>query len=262
MKARPYVGVTGFTRVDEIEKASAMFESSRFDDGGSSHLPMFGFLVSDVTLAGERVENINYRDRYPRVEGLNDLLEAVPDWGFPTIHYNTHGEGRKNLAEEIAELGKRVDFSKIGGFQFNVYVPPVFQIHGIKRVNLEKKIIFQASSRVIDKHPNGAIVDLVGVYGKSIDYVLIDRSSGGGNPIDVGSSIDLYRKLSSVKDLSIVFAGGLDGAGVKRDVDALVRKLGTKNISIDAENGLRRGGGIDSEFMGEYISSAGEVLCS
>ncbi len=92
MKAKPYVGVTGFTDVDEVKRASLVFGRAGFKD--SSHLPMFGFLVSDVTLRGGEVENLDYRERYPEVSKLSGLLDAVPDWGFSTIHYNTHGDGR------------------------------------------------------------------------------------------------------------------------------------------------------------------------
>jgi hypothetical protein len=215
-------------------------------------------LVSDVTLRGGEVENLDYRGRYPKVSELSGLLDAVLDWGFSTIHYNTHGEGRERLAEEIAELSGEVDFSKLGGFQFNVYAPPVSEVEKIKRSNDEKKIILQASRRVIDEHPNGEIVDTMRVYGDSIDYVLIDRSQGSGENLDVRSSIDLYRRLSSLKDLSIVFAGGLDGEGVRTSIKKIVSKTGTKNISIDAESKVKNNPG---EIL-DYVFAGKEILVS
>ena len=91
MKAKPYVGITGFKSEEEIKALSDVFFYNGFT--GWEYTAMLGIIVSNNRLA-----DINSRgNKSPPAKTLPFLLETVPKWAIPMMQYFT--DNKDKLAE-------------------------------------------------------------------------------------------------------------------------------------------------------------------
>lgn len=236
-KPLPYIGVTGISSADEMNRVISAFEAKHVSPG-KGHFPMVGVLVSYKTLNGQLTLN----RRYPLLEDVPEILEQVNGRAFPTIHYNTKELG--TLSQQISQV-----FSGFTGIyatglcravQLNVNDPPGEQIYLIKDEFPEMQVIIQANSHTLNgKAPSEAARDLM-QYENLADYILIDPSGGKGKAFDIGYSVELFWCLeSAMPHVTIGFAGGLGPSNAAWTINELVGKLGHEGFSIDAEGALR-----------------------
>ena len=81
-KAKPYIGITGFKTLEEVQAISKIFDNYEFNEN-SEYLPMFGFICSH-----KRLENLNSEGKKsPSVNSLNKLIAATPEYSIPMIHF-------------------------------------------------------------------------------------------------------------------------------------------------------------------------------
>lgn len=236
----PYVGVTGMTDVDEMEKVVDEFEEAGFPAGSNygkerNHKLMVGVLASDKTRKGQEVSN----RRYPHRSQWKDLFSAAQDKTYPMFHYNTHD--KENLFEETVDLFDGIyDEDLCRGMQMNIVWPPVEEVENIKSNFPGTDLVLQLSDKSMSKedYDNEKISDRVENYGNNIDYVLIDPSGGRGKEFDIDNSVELYRELED-NDFVLGFAGGLKFGNTAGKVARLCLRLESKCFAIDAESGLR-----------------------
>jgi phosphoribosylanthranilate isomerase len=234
MKARPYVGVTGLTTVEETKNVCNLFHRAGYGLD-NPHLPMIGFLVSYKTLNQEETKN----RRYPAIKSLDSLLKEAQGKVFTTIHYNT--KETDTLAIQIKKIFEGIyEENLCRGLQLNIPWPKITEVEEIKDKYPEMKIIFQASKKMLIEYDPKDIARRISQYGKLLDYCLIDPSGGNGEPFDLDKSASIYFATNKrCPNLTIGFAGGLNGDFIKEKVNYLNSVIGHNNFSIDSEGGLR-----------------------
>jgi hypothetical protein len=227
----PYVGVTGFMTVNEIQESINMFNDARSDV--TSHDFMAGILLSHHVL-----ETGNHPDkgtRYPSRNTIPALLDAANKNGvFRVLHYNTKNPWVHDDVDAIVDaFGLTFD-----GIQLNTSIlPSKEEIARIRDSHQKLRIILQANSAVMRDHSMIAIADTIANH--DIDYVLVDPSGGRGKDIDVQSSSSMYRMIEERTKFTIGFAGGFPGENIEGKTREYVKSLKTTNFCIDAEGKLR-----------------------
>ena len=230
---KPYIGVTGVVSNNEVLSIINEFESAYYDMN-SSHIPMIGFLVSFKTLNEKPTSN----KRYPKFSQLNSLIEIAQEKALPIIHYNSK---EPNLSEQIEKCFKEIYPSRLcKTLQLNIPYPDKRELLKIKRKMSDLKIVFQASSKIIDNKNTKEVAKKIKEYSSTIDHILIHPSGGTGKEFNLENSINIYQELKNqISDITIGFAGGFTGDNVVKRVSKLIDILGDSNFSIDAESGLR-----------------------
>jgi hypothetical protein len=259
MKARPYVGITGLTTVDEVNRVLQEFSQAGYDLN-SQHLPMLGFLVSRKTLLLMKTEN----RRYPALSELPSLLRAAKGKVFATIHYNS-----REMSTLWLQLGSL--FGSLQGLcktvQLNIVWPEISQLKSLRRAS-DYQIILQLSEKVMENLTPVQIAQRVKEYDSLVDYVLIDPSGGSARPFNLENSLKVYEQLvHKIPNVTIGFAGGFTGKNVVSRVNELVRRIGAHDFCIDAEGGLRDkltdnygDDLLNMEKVKEYIQNTSQVL--
>lgn len=235
-----YIGITGITKISEIEYIKPLVSKNR--------LFMCGILVSYKILKGD---NNSDRKRYVNVKDLHDLCKESHNAGFLTIlHYNT-----KNKTEFYKEIAMIMDIYNlhdyVDGFQLNIDLPSHVGLTSLKDLFPSKKIIFSLNNTLITNADTKQLdlnfatnsnlnlyfnTKLASVY----DYVLIDLSGGVGKFIDIDASINIYNMLKKSRYVNeIGFAGGLSDENVFEISEDISDKLNSTDFSIDAESNLR-----------------------
>jgi len=262
MAAKPYVGITGPVNIQETMDICNEFYEAGYTMK-TPHIPMLGFLVSYKTLNGQGTKN----RRYPPINELPELLQAVNGKALTMIHYNSRE--MNSLSDQIFKLFDDIyEENLCRSLQLNIVWPDIEQITKIKENYPKMNIVFQLSHKATEGKIPREISEGVKYYGDLLDYVLIDPSGGRGMPFHLKSSIEIYKELrKQCPGLTIGFAGGFDGENVAPRLKELVQHTEETNFCIDAEGGLRDK--ITSEYGDDvlniekarkYLQNASSVL--
>lgn len=247
-KTGPYVGVTGFMLLAEVNEALAMVPH------GLTRRLMIGVLMSSKTLAGQQNK---WPGRYPKKEAVADIFVDDPR-ALNLVHYNTdHSETLFTQLVEITELtGPYLD-----GFQLNIAWPPISQIKDYWEAYPDKFFLLQIGSKAMTQVESmERFAELVGAYLPMIDAILIDPSGGKGEPLDAAKGAEYLRAVREYPTLGIGIAGGL-GPETLHLLDTLVREF--PELSIDAESRLRTPKPEDKlciDAMRTYLEDAFQIL--
>lgn len=232
---KPYIGVTGITCIEDVNVIK--------DALGNSY-GMYGVLVSRNTLRN----GIPHRNRYPYIDTIYKLFDAMPENALRAVHYNS--EFQNEISKDVKEI-IRFTGGLCNCIQLNIEYPPIDQVRMIKEENKDLKIIFQLGRDSIINIKPKDISQKVIPYIPYIDYILIDKSQGAGIEMKIVDTIELARHLRKLKPLT--FAGGLDGSNIYTFI-SLVEEFGA---SIDAEGRLMNNSDtLDHEKVRAYIRSA------
>ncbi len=262
MNGKPYVGVTGPTKVEEVEAIVGGFDNSNYSMT-SLHIPMIGFLASYKTLNREPTQN----RRYPKITELSELINVAHKKTFTMIHYNSREQ--QTLAEQLEKLFDGIYQDNLcRAVQLNIVYPDLYQLEVIKKRMPDLQIVFQASRRVLEENSLETISQKIKKYESFIDYVLIDPSGGKGKEFDLEKSVQVYGELKEkIPKATIGFAGGFIGENVIPRVTTLMKTIHNSDFCIDAEGGLRDkisdvyGDDLfNAKKVGKYIGAASMVL--
>jgi hypothetical protein len=232
-KSKPYVMVTGAASVDDALGVLALFRKAGYTmDNG--HMPAMGFQSSWRSLdMGFSKDNI----RVPKLRELPKILDTVKGQVFTTVHYYTKNPDR--LVTEVSKLLNYDDMYRsglIGGLQINKMCPSPEQMSFLRERHPDIKITIQVPDN-LDSNPK-EIERLVKNY--KIDYILLDSSYGTGKEFVIDQMASTYKALrNGGYENGIVGAGGIDGHNARRKASHLFYSTGTKDVSLDAEGGLR-----------------------
>ncbi len=244
--ARPYIGVVGLTRIQDVMKTATMFNQVLCKYSYPIHIPQLGIQVTPRSIRGEKNQN----RRLPTMEEIYPLFEtalSVRKEIFTVIHLSP---------KDYSELNPIVDslFEKIGG-----WVPETIkglQLNGLlTRATPEQlarirarypglKIIAQVHKLFLMDLPLSAMTHCFQKVAPYVDYYLIDTSGGTGTPLSVQLCARVAKELlDCCPEANVGFAGGLNGKTVAKalaDLHSGMRAYGQRiNFSIDAEGGLR-----------------------
>ena len=211
-KVGPYVGVTGFMSCAEVSEALAMVPH------GSTRRLMVGVLMSSKTLVGQPNK---WPGRYPKKEVVADIFINDPR-ALNLVHYNTdHPEMLLKQLVEITELaGPHLD-----GFQLNITWPPISQLEDYWEAYPDKFLLLQVGGKAMAQVESmERFTELVGAYLPMIDAILIDPSSGKGEPLDAVKGAEYLRAVRYYPTLGVGITGGL-GPETLYLLDSLVKEF-------------------------------------
>lgn len=233
---KPYIGVTGITKVNEARLIAQVFANEGLT-AEASHCGMIGVLASERTLSSKpsRVA------KYPSLHEMRKIFQVSPTSTLNTLHYNTFRE--ESLSDQVKVLLKETglyDDKLCQGLQLNLFWPPTREVERIKTMFPDLKIILQLGHNVLVTRNQTNITESLMSYNGLLAYVLIDPSGGRGTEFDINDVAPVYQEIKDFyPDLPIIFAGGFKPDNVKTRLLLLSNALGTNNFGIDAENGLR-----------------------
>lgn len=266
MENKPYIGITGFTTRREVSRAEMLFNQFRITKE-SSHIPMFGFLVSYKYL--NKNDPYPHDNRYPSISKLFDLLLRTQYWyAFRTIHYNTHNN--EKFFDELDVLLSYVDVygneleGLIEGIQLNIKKPSPKEIEKIRDHYPGISIILQLNERYgngvsIEKLTEKIFNDFPSI--SNCEYILIDTSRGKGKPIDINFAIKKYCAIKRINPkIQVGFAGGFSGDNVFIRTIELYDSLLSQDFCIDAEGQLRDHSKIDLFKLEAYIQNFSKAI--
>jgi hypothetical protein len=257
---RPYIGVTGFMKQEEVKHALDTFSFGKFGPDTGQRTLMVGVLTSAKTLAGE---SNKYPNRYPRVEAIPDIFVRHP-LAFNCIHHHTdnHDALEEQLERLVTIAGPNLD-----GFQLNVTWPDVQMLRKF-RARHGLKLILQVSAKAMA----GAIAPdhdlptyfkakkinkVVRQYEDCASYVLLDPSGGKGEPFNVELAVEFLNCMKT-SNIMVGEAGGLSAS----TLGALKPSLQVyPNLSWDAEGRLRdKDDNLDLHAVCHYILESVNLL--
>lgn len=224
---QPYIGVTGFTKKEEVEAilAARPCRMRRYD-------LMVGVLASSKTLAGEKN---SFPVRFPKVEDIPNIF-VDDDEAVNIIHYAT--KQPENFSEQLFRLVE-IAGENLNGFQLNMRWPDPRQIEAFRRRFDAMRIVLQVGAGALAEveHNPAKLVERVLDYKELIEQILLDPSGGKGIALDVK---EMHGYLNALQYSSliqnIVIAGGL-GPDSLLPIQPLVAEF--SDLSIDAEGKLR-----------------------
>lgn len=247
---QPYVGITGFSRRQEIvEVVSSVGEELFFVSGRKL---MAGVLVGKKTLAGMR--SLKYPNRFPVLEDLESIFlrhEHILNF----VHYCADNDS--DLFFNLSQL-VQIFRGKLHGFQVNLPWPNRFDLQSLKNAYPDLKLVLQVGTEALRQicfDPNEFVLK-IHEYKGIVDYVLYDPSGGTGKGLSPQSVCKYFRKLKR-SGLGLVAAGGLspkieeltsklaplyeEFPGLSTDIESGVRYPGTDKFDVDAAIAYVRG---------------------
>ena len=252
----PYIGITGIVTPDDLDTVRECVRVVRDkcptlvpQTDEPTHRFMAGVLVSRKTLTGQPTTN----RRYPKIEVVNDLLEACLGHGaFPVVHYNTQSRGAE-FARELEQLVKLLPHMR--GLQLNVVCPDPDVVQNFTMGSGHRvEVILQINhTSLVRTGKTYQPCDYALNYCKSsnggISHALIDASGGRGKLFDQSTADRIIETIHRLKDrgVRLGLAGGL-GPDCGEALDNLKAGLAGHggdpdielvDISFDAESKVR-----------------------
>lgn len=247
---KTYIGVTGFTKREEVEKALDVFPHS------SLLKLMVGVLVSWKSLRGIPLEPKRQK-RYPDPRLIKDLFfddERV----INLVHYSISKRKEESLVEDMISL-RILAGNNLHGFQLNIPWPKIQILKQYRERETTDIIVLQISQKAIEIAGDSiqGVIDRLSPYTEFIDAVLLDPSGGRGQPLDTEQARRLIRAIKDEKwsvFLKVGVAGGL-GPDTLHLVEPLISEF--PDLNIDAEGCLRDSKfNLDIEKMKTYLKKA------
>jgi len=249
----PYIGVTGFTKPEEVTAALHAFPYHK------NRKLMVGVLATWKSLHGIPMKP-RWVNRTPDPGAVGDLF---PSDGCVVnlVHFSTEEGKESSVLADLLDMGD-IAGPNFHGFQLNIKWPEIRQIDDYRMiVGWDQRIVLQIGNGAIEAvggTPKG-VADMLYNYIGLIDDVLFDQSGGLGKPLDTERARRfLYAIAERGWDLGLGVAGGLspDSLGL---VEPLVAEF--PDLSIDAEGQLRNPeDNLDLEAVRKYLTNASQLF--
>lgn len=248
----PYIGITDFTQFYQVEETRYLFDNWHDRRCPPRRLHV-GVMMSRKTLLGIPTR---WSNALPPKETIASIFRS-PDT-MNCLHYADY-----DMVDLSANLKKAIEWGGggINAIQLDMAWPDLTAIEeAVLRSGKELEVILQVGSRAIEAVGSDPekVARKVERYAHFVDFVLLDKSSGKGVPMDAEALAPFVRTLKQAcPNLGIAVAGGLGPDTLK-----LVRPLVVEfpDLSIDAQGKLRPSGNaldpIDWEMARLYIARA------
>ncbi|MFH0869060.1 MAG: hypothetical protein V1839_02430 [archaeon] len=239
MNKPPYIGVTGFTTLEDVWVMADALEGS---------FGMLGVLMSHHTL-----KNGKKRGRWAALADVKTLMEKMPQNALRTIHWCDYGceksDSWKGIEDAIKSSG-----GECNAIQLNMAYPPIKYFKDLKE-QYDLKTIFQIEEQMFEKP--GDMARKIAPYAPYVDYVLIDKSMGAGQPIDPVISRAVAHALYPL-GMGIVLTGGLCAKEIVKH-RVLFREF---KASSDAEGKLinKYTGSLDHKEQRAYVIESRDIV--
>ncbi len=249
---KPYIGITGFTKSEEVTVALDVFPKN------SKRKLMVGVLATYKSLRGIPMKP-KWARQTPKCETIRDIF-LNDERAINLVHFSTEeGQEKSVLADMIRvhELGG----PNLHGFQLNLAWPKR-QLDDYRMiVGCKPRVVLQIGQKAVEMAggtPQG-VVDMLYHYLDSINDVLFDPSGGLGKPFDIERACEFLSAIAEQGwDIGLGVAGGLGPDSLN-----LVKPLLTKfpELSIDAQGRLRNiENNLDMEAVKAYLAKASQMF--
>lgn len=252
----PYIGITDFTDVSQVEEMSRVFEAHRSTE--STRKLHVGVMMSYKTLHDipSRWEHV-----FPRKERIAHIFSSPDEYNC--LHYADY-DNYPDLAESL--LGAILyGGSNLHALQLDMVWPDPMEIaRAIRASGRHVEVILQIGKNAmeaVDNDPGQVVARLRGYRGV-VQRVLLDKSMGQGLGMDAQALLPYARAIrDAMPDIGIGAAGGLGPTSVHL-VEPLLAEF--PDLSIDAQGRLRASGNaqdpIDWNMAGTYLAEALKLL--
>ena len=245
----PYIGVTGFSRPEEISAALRAFPQN-----GNRKL-MVGVLATWKSLrnipmkpkwAKQTPNPITIASLFPEDEHVVNL-----------VHFSTEAGQESSAFLDMIKIHGLAG-PNFYGFQLNIAWPDVRLLESYRRaVGFGSRIVLQIGARAVEMvggEPR-RVADMLHNYVLEIDDVLLDPSGGLGKPFDTERAREFLSAIAERGwNLGLGVAGGL-GPDSLDLVEPLVAEF--PNLSIDAQGRLRNAeNDLDPNVVDAYLVKA------
>jgi phosphoribosylanthranilate isomerase len=245
---RPYIGVTGFSTLGEVEAFEALLRQVTLP---MSHDLYVGILISAATFGGVPSRT----PRYPGRDTAYALLRRVRTVATPVIHFNT--QDPRPLAAQLIEVLRyehAYDEGTCRSVQLNVPWPARTELLQLRDAFPELSVILQVPLWQEENQDPGALRTRLEPYPGLIQHLLLDPSGGRGTALEprlLALAAEVQRAFPSTFVLGI--AGGLTGETVRPVVALAAQGLGRRDFSVDTE-GKVRGGTCQGRRVGDVVN--------
>lgn len=250
---QPYIGVTGFTRLAQVQAALECVE------GNQPRKLMVGVLASHKSRRGWPMK-ARWRQQTPRVGDIAELFLANPRV-VNLIHYSGDGWLESSLLLDMLTLAHHGG-PNFHGFQLNVAWPSTNVIGDYRQtMGYDHRIVLQIGARAMEEvegDTNQLLARLYHYVGLVSD-ILLDPSGGHGKAFDLNQARGLLRAVvDNYPKLGVGVAGGL-GPGAVLHLRPLVLEF--PNLSIDAQGKLRdEANDLDFLAVSAYLAQAQQLF--
>jgi hypothetical protein len=249
----PYIGVTGFSRPEEVSAALQAFPNN------NGRKLMVGVLATYKSL-----RYIPMKPRWAKqTPHPSDIAGLFPDdeRAVNLVHFSTE-EGQENSV--LADMFKIHELAgpNFHGFQLNVAWPQIDQMDDYRQaVGWNYRIVLQLGQKAVEMAggTTRGVMDMLYHYASVVDDVLLDPSGGLGRPFDTERTLELLSAIAEQGwDIGLGVAGGL-GPDSLNLVEPLIARF--PNLSIDAQGRLRNAENeLDPELVSAYLNKALQTL--
>jgi len=246
----PYIGITGFTRKEEVEKVLDVFPK----DFKKRKL-MVGVLVGYKSLRGIPL-NPRWQKRFPDPKTLPSLF--LKDQRVLNIVHYCPKDFSENFLADMKKIEEMAG-ENFNGFQINASWPPAEDLKAYKKIS-NKLIILQINNKAIEEAETvDGILRKLNEYSDFVDSILLDTSGGSGKLFEPTPSRTILNFISKTyPHLGIGIAGGL-GPNTVELISPLLEEF--PDLSIDAEGALRnQDNELDILRAQIYLDRALEIL--
>jgi hypothetical protein len=246
---KPYIGITGFTKPEEVA-----FALNIFPKDGNRKL-MVGVLATYKSLRG-----IPMKPRWAKQTPNPEAIEKI----FPDdervinlVHFSSEVGQNPSILNDLLKIHELAG-PNFHGFQLNLVWPEIQVLKEYKRkVGFGYQIILQIGQKAIEvvgATPEG-VVEKLSYYVDVIDGILFDLSGGLGKQLDTELAREfLFVIKARGWNLGLGVAGGLGPQSLH-----LVKPLLSDfpDLSIDAQSQLRNAeNDLDTELVKAYLQQA------
>ncbi len=231
---RPYIGITDFRTK---EQSLAMLQVLR--EATASHIHRhrlaIGVMMSWPTLHGHPS---SWAPAFAKNEEVADIFLPESDV-YDVLHYADYKD--RTTLEDLL-LAREWGGPHLSAIQLDMTWPDPNFVHAFREKHPTIEIIIQANEKsfeLVGESP-AAFVEKLREYGRSIDYVLLDKSMGRGLGMDAQSLLPFALAIEEHLSYLAIAAGGGLGPDTFHLVGPLAYAL--PGISVDAQSQLRESG--------------------
>lgn len=262
---KPYIGVTGFTKLVEVAAALSIFPEN------SERKLMVGVLATWKSLRDIPMKP-RWAKQTPDPKLICDLFRSDKQV-LNLVHYSTQ-EGQENsMVNDMIKIHEFVGHQNpnFHGFQLNLAWPDVDLFDSQYLSDYQKNafrpcrdwLVLQIGQKAVEMAggtPRG-VADKLYHYVGTVDGILLDPSGGLGKPFDTERAREFLSEIAERGwNLGLGVAGGL-GPDSLDLVEPLVSEF--PDLSIDAQGRLRNAeNDLDPESVKTYLTKALQMFAS
>ncbi len=249
----PYIGICDVASSDQIRYLLQYF----LED--SSHCLMAGVMMSRKTLYGLPTK---WADIFPKKETIKDIFSFSDPRLMNTIHYADYevGDERdRSLRLTLECVEENYGGPHLDAIQLDMIWPSTRELIRFRHSS-PTQVVLQVGEKAMAMCGDDPIkvCERLNDYGKTIDYVLFDKSMGKGKGMDASLLATYVGALASdCPHLLPAVAGGI-GPSSMHLVEPLMRAY--PSISMDMQSKVRKSGDakdpIDLWMAGEAVRQA------